>query len=384
MEVQKEGFIMLFLDLLPDNWRRITAFSIDSGLFMALVATTAEPGFLLAEKYLPGQSIIIVHAIIWAAFISANTIFEASKLKATPGKLLCGLEVNTRKGARLPFYRSLLRNFLKLALSPVLFFYLATVIPYSASTKALADPFTKVLLLSIVGLGILNMLLLSYRKLFHDLLIGSVVNDKDGFREKASVRQNESTKPYRFLNHEDAGAYGEVMLERKLLTLYAKSEIFGYGSTDNLFYKGKNFQVDSYALVPGLGILLIEAKYYSGEIYVSGHNYWDIHKRDAIEPKKNPCIQVKRTTNLFLRMLHDHDLYKWPVIPVVVMTCPSAVLRVEEHSRPDLPVLALNDLEELVFGSKRDSSIVFQEEDKVQIEAMLKRHERPYRARNYA
>ncbi|MES9870245.1 MAG: nuclease-related domain-containing protein, partial [Sedimenticola sp.] len=175
------------------------------------------------------------------------------------------------------------------------------------------------------------------------------------------------------------GQYGEMLLLKELERLKSEGKILDYGATRNIVFRNKNFEMDAYALVQNVGIIVMEAKFYSGKIYPTGFDMWDNVKPDGTNsPKKNPCLQIERTTTLFCDLLDSRDINKWPVYPCVVIAHPNAQL-VWGESAPQYFILRLDMLEDqLSDGVDPDARIVFSDNDHDEIRKLLEEHEKEY------
>ena len=96
-------------------WLRLVAYIIDTAIVAVLVFVLAAVGILPvssnpeAEPLLSAVNLIaeVIALLYWS-------LFEASAVQATPGKLAVGIRVTDTAGARLGFGRALLRNVLKI------------------------------------------------------------------------------------------------------------------------------------------------------------------------------------------------------------------------------------------------------------------------------
>ena len=306
----------------------------------------------LAELFLPLHDPLSV-TLLYAIPVFYGTLMECSKYRATGGKLLFRIIVGNNNGSQPTLISSLLRNLAKwttITISPL--FVLNSLLVYFS------------------GRGI------------HDHVIKGFVAPLP----KGSKRKIGQVKVYPrslgpkldFKDHEDAGAYGETLLTKELEKL-SKTVIYSYGSTDNLVYARRNFEIDSYALVQGVGLLLLEAKFYSGEIYPTAFDQWDNIKGNVNSPKDNPCRQLARTKEVLTGLLESYGMNRWPIYPAVVFTSPSSIVVRNENSKPQLPVLDLVMLSDWIQALKNDPSISFSNKDVEQIKGIFKKHEKEYR-----
>lgn len=137
-------------------WRRLGAYAVD---WVVLRLICAPLNFLLfmhtdffnwaseEETGPPFYVFLLIGGIIWLYW----TLFEASKLQATPGKLALGIRVTDFDGRRATFGKAALRNLAKFL----------SLLPF--------------------GAGFLMIAITSKKQGLHDLLAGTLV-----LRKKAS------------------------------------------------------------------------------------------------------------------------------------------------------------------------------------------------------
>jgi len=336
----------------PFLGRRALALGIDVALMLAVLPAAVHflssllpPNIIAFELYLVLG--ITLPPAIWA-------LFESSDFRATPGKLLVKIAVSNRRRTKPSFVEAFIRNLVKwLSITnwPLL---LVNIAFYHFKGKAL-----------------------------HELLINS-----SSFQlSEGMARKLGDTKVYladhsvnlQFEDHEQAGLYGETLLLKELERLKSKGIILDYGSTKNMVFEHKNFEMDAYALVQGVGIFVLEAKFYSGKVYLSHLDMWDNIKADGSNaPKQNPCLQLERTASLFRDLLDSKYRPDWPIYPVVMLTHPGVEMA-SSDSPPQYPVLTLPMLEDQLRDSfAPDQQIAFTTRDCEEIRALLLEHEKAY------
>lgn len=334
-------------------FRRMLAVIVDAVIVIALSLPVTIVFFLLgaAIEWLTSsktgaEGIFAISAFVITSF-TYGAWFDASVYRGTLGKRLFRLVVVGNDGAEASFTTAMIRNVMK----------------------------------SLISLPVwpINLFLIwNEKRTLHDWIAGCVVRHlPKGITGRLNPRRIIAGHPLTFTDHETAGAYGENLLSRELELLLSERLVSAHGSTGNLVCNGRNFQVDSYVLVQGIGILLIEAKFYSGEIHVSDSPFWDIYQRGANSPKENPCIQLARTSEILADLLRRSELLRWPVVPIVVLVHPNAAI-VRSAPSPRYPVVDLYELEGWIRGVKLDKSIKFSGKDSSAILLALREHEAAY------
>ena len=116
-----------------------------------------------------------------------------------------------------------------------------------------------------------------------------------------------------------AGEYGELQVAKELDRL--KEHLYGYVCTGNVKYDGENFECDFLLAVKGYGLVLLEVKYFAGQVNCSGREQWTQLKQDhTVVPHRNACLQVLRTRGLVAKLLADHNLLHGKIMPAVVFS----------------------------------------------------------------
>jgi uncharacterized RDD family membrane protein YckC len=360
--------------------RRLLALSVDMVLLLLVMASFREfitwhgggwiadsvaMLYLRPNQFLSGDLLLYspVNALSMLLLpVVVSAWFECSDYRATPGKFLMRVAVSDRRNSKPTFWHALIRN----------------------AVKWISLTFWPLLLLSIA-------LVYFKGKALHDYLVkGSSLALGEGIARKLGnlrLYENDNSTRFRFDDHEDAGAYGETLLLNELERLKSGGVIGEYGSTHNMVFNNRNFELDGYAMVPGLGIIVMEAKFYSGKIYPGNMPHWDNIKTDGTNaPKKNPCVQLERSTNLFTELLESKGLFRWPVYSMVIMSHPG-IQMVWGDSEPQYTVLGINMLEDFIrHDMQQDASIAFSNRDYAEIRDALQVHYREYvdRSAEYA
>ncbi len=352
--------------------RRLLALAIDLILLLFVMKLYAAIFFgfgsvWLASTmhlfYLPSPQLFFGYGLVYAPInallmltipVIVSTLFESSAYRATPGKILMRMAVSDRANSQPSLKDALIRNAVKwisLTAWPLL---LVSIVMVYFKGKALHDYIIK----------------------GTTLTLGEGVENKLG---KAKLYELDDSTRFQFNDHEEAGAYGETVLIKELEHLKTKGAIGDYGTTDNMVFNNRNFEIDGYAMIPDLGIVVMEAKFYSGKVYPTDLPHWDNIKSDGTNTaKKNPCIQLERTSNLLTELLESKGLLRWPVYSMVVLTHPGIDMAWGE-SLPKFPVVATNMLEDFIRDDMAaDKAISFSEQDYHDVKSALTEHRHAY------
>ena len=178
-----------------------------------------------------------------------------------------------------------------------------------------------------------------------------------------------------------AGDKGEAIFRDVIHSLKGK-KLHNYMYTNNLVVNGKNFEIDFIVLVPGVGIVLTEVKYYSGTVYCTGGEEWQQNKPNGdIKKHKNASKQVLRTKSLTSQVLKRHALNHWPIIPLVVFTHPDATIK--QHTKGTLSqtdVIRSDMFAKWLDKQPKDAAIRFTQQDNNAIKKALATHAQRYEA----
>lgn len=178
-----------------------------------------------------------------------------------------------------------------------------------------------------------------------------------------------------------AGKYGENEVAKVLKSM--AGHIDGYISTDNMYYAGEHFQCDFLVKLKGRGLLLIEVKNFAGMTLCSGDEEWSQYKPgEARALRKNACLQVERTRGLVSGLLAEQALLYGSISKLVVFSHrTSRVLKEVSANKPQCDIAHINDLPAYIkrLASPNDGNDIERKRFD-RICAVLKQHERPYRA----
>lgn len=346
--------------------RRVVALCIDAALVMGFIVL---PLTLLLEQYLPRLAAYMQYYSFapWLPadprlllFVLYGAVMERSSLRATVGKLLTGTIVcRTKKASRNlerpTLARALWRNLLK-------WFSIAWI------------PTLALNVILVVSLG---------RRSVHEWLSSTQTyrRIKGQLRYGDELLRDHSLLPAaRFDDHEQAGLYGEQLLLQQLEQMKGNT-INAFGSSGNMVFNGRNYEIDAYALVPGLGIVVMEAKYYSGTLTLGNYDMWDrVDLNGENRPVKNSSKQVQRTVSIFADMLERHGLGKWPIYPLVVLTHPNAFIDGGGGHAFEGWVAFLDSLPQVLAESAQDGNVRFTAKDSARIKELIAMHEQAYQA----
>jgi len=117
-----------------------------------------------------------------------------------------------------------------------------------------------------------------------------------------------------------SGDIGEKVVRDVLVSLKSEKIISGFISSRNLYYYGKNFQIDFVVFIPKIGLLLIEVKNWKGEVKVTYKDKWTQVVGEEISEFQNGSNQVLRTSNLLLQILEKMGKNIYPIRPLVVFS----------------------------------------------------------------
>nr|WP_306671058.1 nuclease-related domain-containing protein [Endozoicomonas sp. SESOKO1] len=156
--------------------------------------------------------------------------------------------------------------------------------------------------------------------------------------------------------------------------------IYGFIGSQNIFYAGKNFEIDFVLSVPGVGFIMAEVKYHSGKIICDNKPMWTQYKTNGTTYEyKNASQQVIRTRGLFKKLLTDHDMNKWPIKSVVIYAHENAVIYpAMSPDNPQTDVVKLENLESWIKKLPRNDRIRMTREEHEQIEKLIGKHHREY------
>lgn len=174
------------------------------------------------------------------------------------------------------------------------------------------------------------------------------------------------------------GDVGERLVTDVLARL-KPDPVFDFIQTKNMVYQGRNFEIDALVLAPNIGLLLLEAKYYSGNLFVSGDDSWIQRTSNGEEIRKNAARQAQRAQALLEELLRAHALSKWPIAALVVIGHSRArVSQLLGHPPPECEVVCLDDLERWLRKPGVSRRIEFEKSDVRHLREILKAYEQEY------
>lgn len=136
----------------------------------------------------------------------------------------------------------------------------------------------------------------------------------------------------------DAGNFGEETVRGELRKLKG-SLISGFIRSSNIFYYGKNFQIDFLLFVPKIGLVILEVKNWKGTVKATANEKW-IQEASGIEKEfGNASLQVLRTSGLLLQILEKGKTNKWPIRPIVVFANTNAKILKSTKSEPQTDII---------------------------------------------
>lgn len=176
-----------------------------------------------------------------------------------------------------------------------------------------------------------------------------------------------------------AGDLGERIFLNKIRP-WKGSRLNGYFRTANLRFQGNELEIDALLMVPGVGLVLAEVKFYKGELYCHDQPHWLQISENGRKQLPNATRQANRTAGLLRQMLTYCEMNDWPVIPAVVFTHGKARIRgTEAAQRSGVPVLYLSQFEGWLDSLPKDSKIRFSRDDAQRLQQMFKAYEAEHR-----
>lgn len=178
-----------------------------------------------------------------------------------------------------------------------------------------------------------------------------------------------------------AGEYGERKVANVLEGL--QDHIYGRICTGNIKYGNENFECDFLVGIKGYGLVLLEVKYYAGEVHCSSKTQWpQLKEGQPVIFQRNACLQVLRTRALVSKLLRENNLLHGDVIPAVVFSHSHARIMVELNPMPtQCDVIHINELARWLKKFARQNYASDLEEKRFEhIRALLKRYEVAYDA----
>ncbi len=153
------------------------------------------------------------------------------------------------------------------------------------------------------------------------------------------------------MNSYEAGKTGENILKNELVRLCQGGCIDHLWRSQTLCDNGTHFQMDFVVFAFRIGIVVLESKYWKGNIHVHRNAKWEIYLGDhPIRPLKNASDQVLRATACLHKLLSKDNafrLWKIPIVPAVVMTYPDSEIVWPDNKAhyPQTDVMKTHELE---------------------------------------
>jgi len=200
-------------------------------------------------------------------------------------------------------------------------------------------------------------------------------------KRKTSRSDYTATDPRRsFTSAEDAGRYGETLLQEELRRLKG-TVINGYITTANILFDEQNFEIDFLVMVPGVGLIVAEVKYFSGDVYCTEGRYWKQKKINGTEVEtRNASKQSLRTRAILKKLLVAKNLNKWPIKPLVIFVHPEArIFKGKATRKPQTEILKLDMFAGWVDQQKKRDSLVFTQDDFQELYKSIKSEEKEFK-----
>lgn len=179
---------------------------------------------------------------------------------------------------------------------------------------------------------------------------------------------------------EDAGVYGESLLIDVIRPMIGAG-VNGYITSNNIVHNGTNFEIDCLALVPESGLVLMEVKYYSGQVKCTSGTWTRTNRMGETVEMGNASRQVLRTERLLKTLLKSDNLDRWPITSLVVHAHPDVALRYGdgEHA-PQTDIVPLAHLHSYLSELPKDPNVRFTRDDFEAIRTAIKQNEKAYQA----
>lgn len=183
-----------------------------------------------------------------------------------------------------------------------------------------------------------------------------------------------------FKDEKEAGDHGESLVRKELLSLLYGDSLFSYIQTNNMVVNNRNFEIDFVLLVDQIGLVLVEVKYYSGQVKCTDDDDWQQIKKNGIVVKqRNASKQVLRARVLLKQLMMHRNLNRWTVHAVVLFAHETAtILRGLPPKQPQTEILKLHNLPGWIERQPKNPGINFTRQDHETIKQALKSSEREY------
>jgi hypothetical protein len=182
-----------------------------------------------------------------------------------------------------------------------------------------------------------------------------------------------------FMNPNTAGDIGEESVREVLRGLKGKA-ISGFIRSNNIFYYGKNFQLDFLAFVPKIGLVVIEVKNWKGTVKATSEGKWVQEVGQYINEYGNASNQALRTSGLLLQILEKAKINKWPIRPVVVFANEKAkILKAKEPLAPQTDIILKSMLGKWIEENSLDEVFYsFTDLEFSSVKEIIKEHSQNY------
>jgi hypothetical protein len=178
------------------------------------------------------------------------------------------------------------------------------------------------------------------------------------------------------------GKLGESAVEKVLVDLVESGKISGFLKSENIFYYGRNFQIDFLLFVPKIGLVVLEVKNWQGEIIATSDDQWIQCFSSCSNKYYNASKQVLRTSGLLLQILEKAKMNKFPIRSIVVFSDDNTVIVMPENDSNRLPqtdVIMKSMLPKWIIDNYIDNLIFdIKAEDKDRMNNIIREYTKSY------
>lgn len=223
-------------------------------------------------------------------------------------------------------------------------------------------------------------------KLFFKIIVPSISIKFQNETDRSGDENNNGDKTYghkqygQFNSAHDAGQYGEWLFQKELTRLKG-SVVNEYITSTNMTIDNWDFEIDFLILIPMIGLVVAEVKYYTGKVYCTSERTWSriVNNKKTAE-HGNASEQAIRTTALLKKILKRHGYDNWPVEPLVVFTHPTAhIFKARNKKGPQTDIIKLDMFEKWVLNHQKNQNVSFDRNEYEGLRAVIKGYEREYR-----
>lgn len=176
-----------------------------------------------------------------------------------------------------------------------------------------------------------------------------------------------------------AGDLGEMLVREKLRTLKG-SVINSFVATGNLKIEERNFEIDFVVFHPHAGLIILEVKYFQGNILYSSADEWQqITLQGEERVTRNYSKQATRAKSLLRKLLQAEGLKDWPIVAAVVFSHPKCTIQQVPGVSPQCAVIKIDDLETWLRSFPKKENHAFTKHDVDKIMESIKRYVSEYR-----